>query len=110
MSGLYQYGNKQGIARNYLGTIFDFINYSTLMSKFMQLTRLFQYKAYTCFNSAAEIFGRGRGNGHNMLFHFRQLKFFVAGMLPITLYINHESAETDFSAESHCSMKLQKLE
>ena len=50
ISGLYQYGNKQGIVGKYMGTIFAFINYSTLMSKFMQLTRLFQYKACTCFN------------------------------------------------------------
>ena len=100
---------SEGIVGKYMGTIFAFINYSTLMSKFMQLTRLFQYKACTCFNFAAEIFGQGRRNDHNMNSIFG-LKFFVVEMLPIKSYINHESAEIDFLAESHCSMKLQKLE
>ena len=92
MSGLYQYGNKQGIVGNYMGTIFAFINYSTLMPKFMQSTRLFQYKACIPASfSAAEI-------------------FVDEVLLPITSSINHESADTDFLADSHCSMKLQKLE
>jgi hypothetical protein len=57
MSGLYQYGNKRGIVGNYMGTIFAFINYSTMMPKFMQSTRLFQCKACIAASfSAAEIF------------------------------------------------------
>ena len=92
MSGLYQYGNKRGIVGNYMGTIFAFINYSTLMPKFMQSTRLFQYKACIPASfSAAEI-------------------FVDEMLLPITSFINHQSADTDFLADSHCSMKLQKLE
>ena len=48
---------SEGIVGNYMGTIFAFINYSTLMPKFMQSTRLFQYKACIPASfSAAEIF------------------------------------------------------
>ena len=91
MSGLYQYGNKQGNVGKYMGTIFAFINYSTQMSKFMQFTRLFQHKII-------------------YLFHFRA-EICQDELPPITSYINHESAEIDFFlAESHRSMKLQKLE
>ena len=58
---------SEGIVGNYMGTIFAFINYSTLMPKFMQSTRLFQYKACIPASiSAAEIFGQGRRNDHNM--------------------------------------------
>jgi hypothetical protein len=91
MSGLYQYGNKRCIVGNYMGTIFAFINYSTLMPKFMQSTRLFQYKA--CIPAS-----------------FSTAEIFVDEMLAITSSINHESEDTDFLADSHCSMKLQKLE
>jgi hypothetical protein len=91
MSGLYQNVNKQGIVGNYMGIIFAFINYSTLMPKLMQSTRLFQYKACIAASfSAAEIF--------------------VDEVLQITSSINHQSADTDFLADSPCSMKPQKLE